>query len=180
MRHPKSCSLTHGVQLAALLMLLPVGSHASDSKVHSAVFCRVAPTDDAPSTEVLYTGSELQNRGDQAMHVICPVVRDNTVDDDAWQEMRIGVFDRSPFEDISCRAYSRTTGGIIEFDGPFGSTGSLALGWDVIDGPDADDAFDNGYYHLNCKIPARFTCDACACTSGICISGLAFYRIQEP
>lgn len=157
-------------------------SSASDSKVHAGTFCRVAPTVAAPSTDVSYDGVTIKNVGGTPMNVICPIVRDNTANASGWDALRMGLFDRSPVDDIFCHSYSRNVSGVILFDGPFNTFGSLAVGWEVLETPNALTSSADGYYHVNCRLPPKYTCPQCACEGGgdSCFSGIGFYRVQEP
>lgn len=156
-------------------------SSASDSKVHAGSFCRVAPTVAAPSTDVSYVGAQIKNVGGTEMHVICPIVRDNTANVGGWDALRIGLFDRSPVSDIECHSYSRNLAGVVLFDGPFSTVGSVAVGWEVLQTPDALTSSADGFCHINCQLPRKYTCPECACDGGdSCFSGIGFYRVQEP
>jgi hypothetical protein len=185
----KSSPVVRVFRLVGTVALLAIASRspdssASDSKVHSASFCRVAPTGAAPApvTDAQYKGPEIRNAGTAPMSVICPVVRDNTTNASSWDEMRIGLFDRSPVDDIVCTAYSRNVAGIQLFNGPFNTLGSSVQGWETVEAGDALSSMTDGYYHINCRIPSKFDCPECLCEGGLesCYSGLAFYRVQEP
>jgi hypothetical protein len=153
-------------------------AEASNSKYFNGAFCRASfPLGGtSPQRYLKYNGNgSVANRDlTNSIEVVCPVVRDNTTNVGGWDSMEIGYFDKSGPDSIACTAWTGDPDGSLSFSQPGFSVNTMGTTWSkegMTFGNNAG-SFANGFHLIRCVLPtAPNTSD---------LSGIAYYRIQEP
>ena len=186
--------------LAALALLLAGASSAAaricadtnvpvvDTKVFPGTMCRQigftsnnsgavgATPVEAPALYYDDNGRAL-NPSTASLIVICPIVRDASVD--TWASVAVVVADRNPYANVTCSARSNQSDGLGSSYGP---TNPLALGFYNLNWWVAQTLtfraqthmYEYGTYFVRCTIPPRYRNGTANYDSGI-----YSYRIQE-
>lgn len=130
--------------------VLPEGSVAAeDAKVYGGDWC--VPEDDG-ETSLSYVGSLYAGSSASSTEVICPIMRDNTINSDGLVAAHVDVHVPNSGT-VWCRIYSYSQGGSqldVAYDGS-STPGDQALDWGMDIG--SSDGSDPSYYFLRCSMP---------------------------
>lgn len=157
-------------------------AEASDAKYFNGAFCRASFAFGSPSPQTFakYSGNgSVANRDFlNPLEVVCPIVRDNVSNLNGWDSVEIGYFDRRPGAgagQISCTAWHGSfVDGSLSFSQPGLSEDTPLNVWSKAGmtlGPNGN-SFVDGYYLIRCVIPTA--------PDTTNLSGIAYYRVQEP
>jgi hypothetical protein len=151
---------------------------ASNSKYFNGAFCRASfPLGGvSPQRYAKYNGNgSVANRDlTNSLELVCPIVRDNTTNVDGWDSIEIGYFDKSGPDAIACTAWTGSTDGSLAFSQSGFSVNTLGTSWSKVGMTfgDLGTSLADGFHLIRCVLPtAPNTSD---------LSGIAYYRIQEP
>jgi hypothetical protein len=181
MKHTAVKKLLNGLTIA--IMLFVGVSHTTagvctsddvyvgDIKVFPGTLCRQIGT----TSTVQYdsNGRILNSSTTSAVTVICPIVRDASVD--KWDGINIVVADRNPNTDITCQARSNQTDGLgWAYPNPAVKTTGAKFDWwssDTLSIGSPVEERDLGTFFVTCTIPPRY--------QSYEPSGVYSYRISE-
>lgn len=153
-------------------------AHASDSKYFNGAFCRVVfqfgSSSQQQFAEYRGNGSVANRNLVNPIDVGCPIVRDSVAGINGWDSLEIGYFDKSA-DAVQCNAFAGSIAdGSLSFSQLGNSNNTAGTSWSKANMTFGNNggSFADGFYWIRCVIPRAPD------TSNM--SGIAYYRIQEP